>query len=255
MTDDDQTAADLRERVDELESQLSEQEAQLEEQQETIRAMLPSRRDLLKAAGGGAAGVGLGALLTGSASAGNQSVGTIGTQSSPIDVFAEDIYDHNGNNPMSFPGDGSVNIDDVKINNYVDRASLTGSNQTINSGVSTTVQLDTVDDSELGGWDLANNQWVAPSDGKYLIAASVSWADANSTGEFQVFIQINGSPAPFQGKIPLSSGESEYQFKPVSAYNLTSNDSVELVVFHNSGSNENINAAADNTTLQILNGA
>jgi len=149
----------------------------------------------------------------------------------------------------------AVDTDDVKINNYVDRASLTGSNQTINSGVSTTVQLDTVDDSELGGWDLANNQWVAPSDGKYLIAASVSWADANSTGEFQVFIQINGSPAPFQGKIPLSSGESEYQFKPVSAYNLTSNDSVELVVFHNSGSNENINAAADNTTLQILNGA
>jgi len=104
-----------QERINELETRVEQLESQLENQQQTMSEMLPSRRDALKALGGIGAAVVLGSAASGSASAGNASVGQIGTTSSPVDAVLEDVKDHNGNNPMSFPGDGSVNIDDVSI--------------------------------------------------------------------------------------------------------------------------------------------
>jgi hypothetical protein len=98
---------DLRERVDEL-------EAQLDEQQTLIQQMLPSRRDLLKAGGAGVAGLLLGSATSGNAAAGSDSVGQIGTQANPVDAVLEDVYDDGGNQPMSFPGDGSVSIADTQ---------------------------------------------------------------------------------------------------------------------------------------------
>lgn len=103
---DDASAAELRERVAEL-------EAQLEQQQQTIQQMLPSRRSLLKAGGAGAA-----ALLAASATSGSASAatGTIGGPNNTFNWYAEDIRDKNDNTPITLPGDGSVDIDSAVIN-------------------------------------------------------------------------------------------------------------------------------------------
>jgi len=96
MTDDHDpsTKAELEQRVNELE--------------QTVQKMLPSRRDALKLGGGALTGAGLMEATTNGAKAGSQSVGTIGTTSDPVDLVAEDITDHNGNDVMELPGDGSV---------------------------------------------------------------------------------------------------------------------------------------------------
>jgi len=100
MTDDDTdppTDRDLEQRVEQLE--------------QTVQQMLPSRRETLKLGGGALIGAGLMEATTGGAKAGSQSVGTIGTTSDPVDLVAEDFTDHNGNDVMELPGDGSVSIE------------------------------------------------------------------------------------------------------------------------------------------------
>jgi len=105
MTDTDDTDSptdrDLEQRVEQLE--------------QTVQQMLPSRRDALKLGGGALVGAGLMEATTGSAAAGSQSVGTIGTTSDPVDVVAEDFTDHNGNDVMELPGDGSVSMDTAEM--------------------------------------------------------------------------------------------------------------------------------------------
>jgi len=64
-------------------------EARIDELEETIKKMLPSRRDALKL--GGAAVIG-GAAMSGTASAGSSQVGTIGDSSNLVDVHAEDLF-------------------------------------------------------------------------------------------------------------------------------------------------------------------
>jgi len=70
---DEPARQDLEDRIDELEA--------------TIKKMLPGRRDALKL--GGAALVG-GAAMSGTASAGDESEGTIGTANDPVVVVLED---------------------------------------------------------------------------------------------------------------------------------------------------------------------
>jgi len=70
----DEKTQQLENRIDKLES--------------TIEKMMPSRRDALKM--GGAALVG-GDAMSGTASAGTNQVGTIGSQASPVDLESEDI--------------------------------------------------------------------------------------------------------------------------------------------------------------------
>jgi len=67
---------------------VSQLEQRIDELEDTIRNMLPNRRDVLKA--GGAAALGA-AAMSGSASAGSSQVGTIGDSNNLVDVEAEDI--------------------------------------------------------------------------------------------------------------------------------------------------------------------
>jgi len=108
MTDTDSdtdTIEQLHSRIDDLEQTVDRQQAIIDDLRTTT-----SRRDLLKGAATGITGVGLGALATGGASAGSSSVGTIGDQNNPIDLYTEDLYDHNNNQPLSLPGDGTTDI-------------------------------------------------------------------------------------------------------------------------------------------------
>jgi len=71
---DDADVSQLEQRIDELE--------------ETIRKMLPSRREAI---GMGVAGLAGASLMSGTASAGSAQVGTIGDNSNLVDLVAEDV--------------------------------------------------------------------------------------------------------------------------------------------------------------------
>jgi hypothetical protein len=130
MTDDHDppTKAELEQRVNELE--------------QTIQKMLPSRRDALKLGGGALTGAGLMEATTNGAKAGSQSVGTIGTTSDPVDLVAEDFTDHNGNDVMELPGDGSVSIDEVTVTNGLVAGEKIGSDSGKTSSLSVSVNPD-----------------------------------------------------------------------------------------------------------------
>src|SRR6056297_3420425 len=71
--------------MNEDDTQLEDRVEQLEE---TIRKMLPSRREAL---GMGVAGLAGASLMSGTASAGSSQVGTIGSASQQVDLFVEDL--------------------------------------------------------------------------------------------------------------------------------------------------------------------
>lgn len=100
MTDEEPTKSELMQRLERLEQHI-----------------FPNRRDVLRAGVGAAVGGAAAYGATGGAAAGSQSAGVIGTQSEPQDAYLEDVYDANGNNPLTLPGDGSVSIADALINN------------------------------------------------------------------------------------------------------------------------------------------
>jgi len=106
----DEKTRQLENRIDTLESK--------------IEKMMPSRRDALKI--GGAALVG-GSLVAGSASALPQEdqVGTIGSSSQRVDLFAEDI-------------DGLESINDDRLVTVLDGTNETGDYQIQKDGTDTT---------------------------------------------------------------------------------------------------------------------
>jgi len=67
---------------------VSQLEQRIDELEETIRQMLPSRREAI---GMGVAGLAGASLMSGTASAGSSQVGTIGDANNLVDVQAEDI--------------------------------------------------------------------------------------------------------------------------------------------------------------------
>jgi len=115
MSTDDPDAEDLAEvfpRVAELEQELKEADIDVGEidVDEILQQRGTTRRDLLA---GGAGVLGLGGLLTaasGTASAGNDQAGTVGSQAAPLDGYVEDLYDKNGNRVAELPGDGSLDV-------------------------------------------------------------------------------------------------------------------------------------------------
>jgi len=67
---------------------IAELEDRTEQLEETIRKMLPSRREAL---GMGVAGLAGASLMSGTASAGSAQVGTIGNSNNRVDLFGEDV--------------------------------------------------------------------------------------------------------------------------------------------------------------------
>jgi len=67
---------------------VSQLEQRIDELEETIRQMLPSRREAI---GMGVAGLAGASLMSGTASAGSAQVGTIGDASNLVDLVAEDV--------------------------------------------------------------------------------------------------------------------------------------------------------------------
>lgn len=73
----------------------------------------PTRRKVLGAGAGVAAGlIGGGGFLAGQASA-QTAAGNIGSEDSIGNAFLAHVYDDGGNEVMDFPGDGSVGMEEV----------------------------------------------------------------------------------------------------------------------------------------------
>jgi len=95
---------------------VSQLETRIDELEETIRKMLPSRREAI---GMGVAGLAGASLMSGTASAGSAQVGTIGDNSNLVDLVAEDVTITDTLNTASLSGaaageallsDGSGNL-------------------------------------------------------------------------------------------------------------------------------------------------
>jgi hypothetical protein len=97
--DDKPDVEELQQRIDSLE--------------QTVKRMMPNRREVIGMAGAGLAGAG---LLSGRASAGGQQKGTIGDGSNRVDLFAEDIDNADTITTNSVDA-GSVNTDLLTVNN------------------------------------------------------------------------------------------------------------------------------------------
>jgi hypothetical protein len=178
--DTDTDAADLEEafpHVAKLEQELKEADIDIGDIDvaEILQQGGTTRRDLLA---GGAGALGLGGLLTaasGTASAGNDQAGTVGSQAAPLDGYVEDLYDKNGNRVAELPGDGSldvlqelssqsVNTDEATIGNVVLDQSTIGaitaiaeSQITVSSGAYQTIFSDPSAADIIGGVIVGTN--------------------------------------------------------------------------------------------------
>lgn len=134
----------------------------------------PDRRDVLKAGVGAAVGGAAVFGSTGNAAAGSQSAGTWGTQAKPQDGYLEDLYDHNGNQPLSLPGDGSVSVDDL-VGGYASKLRVFSSN-----GVSTTVDPANTTTPLQDAHDAASvGDAIVLPPGKITESATFNWTTAN----------------------------------------------------------------------------
>jgi len=112
MTDDndhnDDTITITEGELDDLVEQKVEQQLEQRDRGDGI-----SRRDLLATGAGGLLGAGILKSSTDGVSAGSQSVGTVGSASSPVDIVAEDIMDPDGNTAIELGPSGNADVGGV----------------------------------------------------------------------------------------------------------------------------------------------
>ncbi len=184
--------------------QLKEKNQALEQRVEKLEQRFENPPVSRRAAIAGGAGIlGLSAL-SGSASAGTNQVGTIGTNSDPVDIEAEDIVARqvgdSNNRPDIFADEVNVNsltgqvgdsnnrpdifADEVNVN------SLTGVNtgpdlqgcrvflsstQSISSNNRTKIRFDRQVYDSNGNFDTTNHEWTCPQDGIYAVNLQVKF--------------------------------------------------------------------------------
>jgi hypothetical protein len=199
---------------------------------EAANIVRPSRRGLLKSGATGAAALAtaglVGTAATDRAAAGTQSSGTWGGPSDVQDFYVEDVYDSGDNNPMSFPGDGSVSIDDMSITNLGTRAYL-GADQTVTSGSYTKVQFDTTSFDDKSEFDTTNYKFVASNAGRYSIQSAVRWNDVSTGQRSYITIYKNGARILLEEYYIHSSS---YQSTSISdVRDLASGDEIDIRVY------------------------
>jgi len=158
---------------------------------EAASIVRPTRRGLLKSGATGAAALVAGGLMgtaaTDRATAGTQSTGTWGGPSDVQDLYVEDIFDSGDNNPMSFPGDGSVSIGTLGITNetFVEasRSSTAGSNS---SG--SWVNIVDTEDEDVRDEFNSSQQFSPDVTGKYDIIAQ--WAVRNGGSSDRIGFRV-----------------------------------------------------------------
>jgi hypothetical protein len=110
--------------TDDLRDRVADLEATVQTQQDTIKAMLPGRRQVLQAGGLVAGGGVLGALTADRAAA--DAEGQVGTTSAPIDVVAYSLQDRSGTQAfIEVVASGSVQLSSGSATVTVETASGT----------------------------------------------------------------------------------------------------------------------------------
>lgn len=186
---DGDTAADLRERVRELEDQVSTQ-------QDLLQKMMPKRRDVLAGLAGG--GLGVAGLLaaSGPAAAADTSTAELGAAGASWDVFVDELKDPQGDNLVDVDDTGILQwqrgfdvpelVTEALRNNGVLTTRQRSKNKDIHQPIETTTQLDWTDFVELTHGGDANQLVVGNFDGAVgRLGGVYSW------GETGNILQIN----------------------------------------------------------------
>jgi hypothetical protein len=105
-------------------------------------------------------------------------------------------------------------------------------------------------ESEDTGADFASGTFTAPRTGHVIVTGSICWT-LFSAGAAQSIIEVykNGSSHLRMTNIPIAIS-TQPCFVFASIVNVTANDTVEIYVYQNSGSSQNLEGAA-NTHLEI----
>lgn len=113
-------------------------------------------------------------------------------------------------------------------------------NQAITTSTTTAINLDyeKFDNGGLHSTVTNNTRVTVVETGVYLVVGFGHW-ESNDTGLRQIYIKLNGSTFPFTNVISAATVTGEDTHSVLGVLSLTASDYIELVVWHNKGSNAN----------------
>jgi len=160
------------------------------------------------------------------------------------------------NNPISNVDSltsNSVNTGRAIIGEFGPTVTLSAP-QTISSGTITKVQFDSIDAGDADSFDTANNKYVVPADGDYLVTGGVRFdSDSGwSTGDsMNAILNLNGGTLYDTNNNKTGTGE-ETSTIPLIRYSLTSGDEITLSVFQDSGAGKTVAGGSIRTVLSVV---
>lgn len=108
-----------------------------------------------------------------------------------------------------------------------------GSSQGVASGTVETIELDTLDESQLSGFDTTTHTFTVPSDGNYLLDAGLRLAGLPSADNIAMWIEINGNRiAQSDERAGSDTTDEPLSMEPSTVKALTSGDTVTLEFFN-----------------------
>jgi len=182
---------------------MTEDDTQLEDRveqlEETIKKMLPSRREAL---GMGVAGLAGASLMSGTASAGSSQVGTIGSASQQVDLFVEDLEIGDTVNGASV---SAANTDQILSSDGAGGLTFNNPPQSGGLGEYARIVMDSdvtasgniwagnsslIFASNPGAYDSSAGEYTIQNGGVYIFSFSMNQVGADSF--ITVFIRENG---------------------------------------------------------------
>ena len=240
---DEQTVAELKERIGELEERVEQQE---EAQRGTSRRQFLG--SLTGIASAGAAGYYLGTQRAQAAPSWGSASGQMGTDSTPLsDVIAQ---------TGTFQ---SLSTDNRQIANKVARAFLSA-DQSVPDTTTETLNFDDVSSTnavdDYGAFDTANNEFVVPSEaeGDYLASVSVGWASDSgwSTGDqAKPRVENNGAAVFSPDLLKIGTSNQTIISPPTLLTGLTQGDTLSAAAFQDSGSPKTVQSLNSRTQFTI----
>jgi len=216
MTDEPDTA-ELENRIDTLESK--------------IEKMMPSRRDALKMGGAALAG---GSLMAGTASAGSDQVGTIGSPSKPVDLESEDINNADTVTTENLVVNQSATLPDAGGSAKVGTKIFDSVRTTYSLNTAKEIPFDTVAYDFDSGADLANNRIAAPKDATYtMVFGFAARGDIAANSDVIVRNRVNSSDV---GSMPVQVAKSDFLKETfVYKHELSAGDTVSIELEYREG--------------------
>jgi hypothetical protein len=232
---DEQTVAELKERIGELEERVEQQESQG-----------PSRRQFLGSltgiASAGAAGYYLGTQRAQAAPSWGSASGQMGTQSTPL----QQVIAQTG----TFQ---SVDTGIQDIGQLIGRAALDSTFTLTDNTIESPIPLETTvkEDSDIVTVDLANDKITIDTAGSYRIEVLVS-LNSPGTSTAAYTVPIVGGNTPFsRWEHGAFQGRNLSMFYPWGPEAVSAGTDVQMEAFQQSGSDVDLNPGKNATELRI----